>query len=246
MRRSQVYTSFDRCMGWLLPPRCVLCRGAGQAPAFDLCRDCESACPGIRQPCPRCGLSCASPSIAGDERCDQCQAWDLPFTACLTPWAYEFPVTQLVQALKYEGALANARILGTRLASHARDRVQLWQAASPLVVPMPLHRSRLIERGFNQSREIARIAAKLLDLQLAEPALSRVRATAPQVGLGRRERAGNLRGAFAADARLVAGRTVVLVDDVVTTGSTAAEAARTLAAAGAHAVQVWAAARALG
>jgi len=111
---------------------------------------------------------------------------------------------------------------------------------------MPLHRSRLVERGFNQSLEIARVAARLLDLQLAEPALHRVRATAPQVGLGRRERAGNLRGAFAADGQLVAGRTVVLVDDVVTTGSTATEAARTLTAAGARAVQIWAAARALG
>jgi ComF family protein len=164
----------------------------------------------------------------------------------VAPWAYEFPVSQLVQSLKYEGALANARILGTRLARHAGDRVQLCQAASPLMVPMPLHRSRLVARGFNQSREIARIVSRLLDLQLAEPALVRVRATAPQVGLGREERAGNLRGAFAADARLVAGRTVVLVDDVVTTGSTAAEAARALAAAGARSVQVWAAARALG
>jgi ComF family protein len=246
MRRSQVYRTLDRCVGWLLPPRCVLCRGAGQAPAYDLCLDCESAFPGIRHPCPRCGLSCAAPLSAGTGHCDRCRAWDLPYTSCLAPWAYEFPVTQLVQALKYEAALANARILGTRLAMHASERVQQWQAAIPLVVPMPLHRSRLVERGFNQSREIARVAARLLDLQLAEPALHRVRATAPQVGLGRRERTGNLHGAFAADARLVAGRTVVLVDDVVTTGSTAAEAARTLTAAGAGAVQIWAAARALG
>jgi ComF family protein len=246
MRRSQVYTMFDQCMGWLLPPRCVLCRGAGQAPAYDLCLACESAFPVIEHPCPRCGLSGAAPLRADAKHCDRCQAWDLPYNACLAPWAYEFPVSQLVQSLKYEGALANARILGTRLALHARGRVQQWQAAAPLVVPLPLHRSRLVERGFNQSYEIARFVSRLLDLQLAERALARVRATAPQVGLGRDERAGNLRGAFAADARLVAGRTVVLVDDVVTTGSTAAEAARTLAAAGARAVQVWAAARALG
>ncbi|MGL6224916.1 MAG: double zinc ribbon domain-containing protein, partial [Steroidobacteraceae bacterium] len=161
---------FDQCVGWLLPPRCVLCRGAGQGPAYDLCVECESAFPDIKRPCPRCGLPCAAPLHADAGPCDQCQAWDLPFTACLAPWAYAFPVTQLVQALKYEGALANARILGTRLAMHASERLQRWQAASPLVVPMPLHRSRLVERGFNQSREIARVTARLLDLQLAEPA----------------------------------------------------------------------------
>jgi ComF family protein len=172
----------------------------------------------------------------------------LPFSRCVAPWAYEFPVTQLVQALKYEGALANARILGTRIAAVGRPALAELAGgrATPLLVPLPLHPSRLVERGFNQSREIARIVARGLDLRLDERALCRVRATAPQVGLARTARASNLSGAFAADARIVTGRTILLVDDVVTTGSTAAEAARTLLAAGAQSVQVWAAARALG
>ena len=167
----------------------------------------------------------------------------------MAPWAYEFPVTQLVQALKYEGALANARILGTRIAAAGRPALaELTGSSAPpsLLVPLPLHPSRLVERGFNQSREIARIVGRCLNLRLNERALRRVRATAPQVGLARIERASNLNGAFAADAGIVAGRTIILVDDVVTTGSTAAEAARTLLAAGAQSVQVWAAARALG
>jgi ComF family protein len=172
----------------------------------------------------------------------------LPYTRCLAPWAYEFPVTQLVQALKYEGALANARILGTRIAAAAVPALAELPGSDPLplLVPLPLHPSRLVERGFNQSREIARVVARRLDLHLDERALRRVRATAPQVGLARLERAGNLSGAFTADARIVAGRTIILLDDVVTTGSSAAEATRTLLAAGAQSVQVWAAARALG
>ena len=195
----------------------------------------------------RCGL----PRAAGDQGaadCGRCRVLALPYSRCLAPWAYEFPVTHLVQALKYEGALANARILGIRIAAAGRPVLaQLADpTARPLLVPLPLHPSRLVERGFNQSREIARIVARSLDLRVEELALRRVRATAPQVGLARFERAGNLSGAFAADARIVAGRTIILVDDVVTTGSTAAEAARTLLAADAQSVQVWAAARALG
>ena len=94
---------------------------------------------------------------------------------------------------------------------------------------------------------LMRLTWSLMDssAMIGMPALRRTRATAPQVGLARHERAGNLSGAFAADHRVVAGRVVILLDDVVTTGSTAAEAARTLLAAGAISVQVWAAARAL-
>ena len=164
----------------------------------------------------------------------------------MAPWAYEFPLTQLVQALKYEGALANARVFGTRMVVQAqREQNNSWQR-TPLVVPMPLHPSRLVERGFNQSHEIARVVSRLLDLRLADSGLRRIRSTAPQVGLSRQERAGNLRGAFAADSTIVAGQHVVLIDDVVTTGSTAIEAASTLRDAGAESIAVWAVARALG
>jgi ComF family protein len=155
-------------------------------------------------------------------------------------------VTVLVQALKYEGALANARVFGTRMARQARSETGNSRCRPALVVPMPLHPSRLVERGFNQSHEIARVVARLLDLRLAAGGLRRVRATAPQVGLTRRERAGNLHGAFVAVPPVVAGRHVVLIDDVVTTGSTVLEAASTLRSAGAASVAVWAVARALG
>jgi ComF family protein len=175
-----------------------------------------------------------------------CRALDLPYSRCVAPWAYEFPVTQLVQALKYEGALANARVFGTRMVTQAlSEKSDPWREAA-LVVPMPLHPSRLVERGFNQSHEIARVVSRLLDLRLAGPGLRRIRGTAPQVGLSRHERAGNLSGAFAADSSLVAGRHVLLIDDVVTTGSTAIEAASTLRSAGAGPIAVWAVARALG
>lgn len=247
MRSSWVYSAIDRCAGWLWPPRCVLCRRAGQWPAIDLCAACEAEFPVISMACPRCGLP-RPDHDHGFADCARCHSLALPYSRVVAPWAYEFPVTQLVQALKYEGALANARILGTRIASAAGPTLAQLAVGKPLplVVPLPLHPSRLVERGFNQSREIARIVARSLDLSLDERALRRVRATAPQVGLARIERANNLSGAFAADAGIVASQTIILVDDVVTTGSTVAEAACTLLAAGAQSVQVWAAARALG
>ena len=181
-----------------------------------------------------------------EEGCARCRTLDLPYSRCVAPWAYEFPVTQLVQALKYEGALANARVFGTRMVVQAlREQGDPWREAA-LIVPMPLHPSRLVERGFNQSHEIARVVSRLLDLRLAGSGLRRVRGTAPQVGLSRHERAGNLAGAFAADPNIVAGRHVLLIDDVVTTGSTAIAAASSLRVAGAESITVWAVARALG
>jgi ComF family protein len=246
MRRNQVYTLFDRCMGWVLPPRCVLCRRPGQRPAFDLCTDCEAEIPVVPYPCDRCGLPRLASAGATENGCERCHTIHLPYFRCMAPWVYEFPVTHLVQALKYEGALANARVFGTRLAAHAVSEAKDRWPCSALVVSMPLHPSRLVERGFNQSYEIARVVSRLLDLELDGQALRRIRATAPQVGLDRGARAVNLSGAFAADSRKVTGHHVILVDDVVTTGSTAIEAASTLRAAGAAAIEVWAVARAVG
>jgi ComF family protein len=241
MSIRQVYRLVDGVASRLLPPRCVLCHGPGQLAGYDLCADCESRLPVPPAGCPRCGLP--GPG-AGHVPCARCVAEPPPFARLCAPWLYEDPVTRLVQALKYDGALANARVLGTRI---ARDRATdlLPAGESSLLVPVPLHPARLVERGFNQSHEIARVVARALGLRLAPAALRRVRATPAQVGLARAERLGNLRDAFRADAGVVSKQAVILLDDVVTTGSTVAAAATELLRAGAASVEVWAAARAL-
>jgi ComF family protein len=150
----------------------------------------------------------------------------------------------MILDLKYEDALANARVLGTLLADAVV--LQRLQTAVDVIVPMPLHRDRLVERGFNQSHEIARFVARPLGLPCDPGLLRRSRSTRPQVGLARAERVANVRDAFCPGAAGLAGRHVALVDDVVTTGSTAAEAARALRDAGAATVEVWAVARAHG
>jgi ComF family protein len=112
------------------------------------------------------------------------------------------------------------------------------------ILPIPLHRARLARRGYNQALELARPIASLLGLAVLPRALVRTRDTAPQTELDADARRRNLRGAFTAEADAIAGRRVLLVDDVVTTGATVREAAATLIRAGAASVAVAAAARA--
>ena len=240
---SWVYRCFDRLGAVLLPPRCLLCHGPGAAPCRDLCADCEADLPWLRAACPRCGLPRSSPATGADgDACESCRDRPQPHRRCHAPFSYEFPLTELVPSLKYQGALSCARVLGTLLAeSVARARLH---GDVSVVVPMPLHRSRLVERGFNQSLELARFAGAALGVQFDALALQRTRATEPQVGLPRAERSRNVRGAFVAQPSRVAQRNVALLDDVVTTGATVAEAARALVAAGASRVDVWCVARA--
>lgn len=178
------------------------------------------------------------------DSCEHCRGRGQPHRSCHAPFLYEFPLTELVPSLKYRGALACARVLGTLLAeSVARACLR---GGVDLVVPMPLHRSRLVERGFNQSFELARYASAGLRVELDAEALLRTRATEPQVGLPRADRSRNVRGAFVAHTSRLAGRNVALLDDVVTTGATVAEATRAMLAAGAARVDVWCVARATG
>ena len=231
---ARVYRLFDRLAAAALPARCVLCHGPGQPPSLDLCAACEADLPWLAGACARCGEPSAEPCA--------CAGLARPYARCHAAFDYAFPLDRLVQALKYEGALANARVLGHALAQSLRRAAR--EADVDAIVPVPLHRARLVERGFNQSLEIARTVRTALGLALLPAALERTRATAAQVGLARAARRDNVRGAFAGRRACVEGRRLALLDDVVTTGATVAEAAVALRAAGARHVDVWCLARA--
>ena len=148
----------------------------------------------------------------------------------------------LVHALKYRGQLATGRVLGVLLGdSILRCRLHL---DVDVVVPVPLHRVRHAERGFNQSAELGRWVARQVGSRFCEGAVTRVRHTGPQVGLRLDERRTNLAGAFSCAASLV-GLRVAVVDDVLTTGSTARAIATALHEVGAASVDLWCVARAL-
>jgi len=153
-------------------------------------------------------------------------------TRALYAAPFESPLAELVRGLKYGGRVSAAAVLGGLLAS-------LLPAATGsawLVAPVPLHRTRRRERGFNQAELIAGSLAGGLGLPLRADALSRRRATPSQTALPRHERIENVRGAFASTGRLPANARVILVDDVVTTGATLAEAAAALLVGGAETI----------
>jgi ComF family protein len=216
---------------------CAVCCGWGASRLCDACRA-RYALPRAR--CPRCALPVPSPGLV----CLGCRREPPPQTATVAALDYAFPWDGLIAQFKYHAALDLAAPLAALLVRAVRA------AALPLpdcVVPVPLAPRRLAERGYNQAGELARRAASALRLPMHAGALQRwLDGSAPQVGHGRSERIDALRGAFGvAPARSARwrGGSVALVDDVLTTGATAAEAARVLLAAGAREVQLWVLAR---
>ncbi|MEP7242908.1 MAG: ComF family protein [Gammaproteobacteria bacterium] len=205
----------------LMPPTCCLCAAAGQMPDLDLCEVCSMLLP-----------------VNRDAPVDVAANWPA-FARVLVPFEYAYPVDHLIRALKFRGERVYARVLGTLLAqAHQAVRQELPN----LIVPMPLHSARYRERGFNQAQEIARFAARRLGVAVDTRSLLRKVATQEQSGLSLAERRMNVRGAFEG-ARGLQGKRVALVDDVLTTGSTALAASTALLAAGVTEVELWAVAR---
>ena len=153
-------------------------------------------------------------------------------------------VKKLLYHLKYDGDRLIARDLACFLVA-GWGKIAAHIAGQPVIfVPVPLHRDRQATRGYNQTELIACHAARELDLSVDAKALSRVKPTLAQHGLGRQARVDNLRGAFACAPIRVEGKVVVLVDDVFTSGATLSEAARTITAGGARGVLALTVARA--
>jgi ComF family protein len=209
-----------------LPQRCELC--AGHSGTDLVCRACTRGLPRIEAACPVCALP-----APGGATCGRCLAHPPPFDATTSAYAYEFPVDRLVQAFKYHGRLALAEWCAETIVT-ARMRVSAPVPAH--IVAMPLAAERQRERGFNQAVEIARAVATRMGATLIDTGVRRTRATAPQAASPWEERTTNIRGAFACSIDL-AGMNIAVVDDVMTTGATLAEFARTLKAAGAARVE---------
>lgn len=216
----------------LVEQDCALC-GCRSGESL-MCQACVDALPRIVRACARCAIPLASEATL----CGECvRAGRHAFDDSLAVFEYRFPVDRLVQRFKYAGDLALGRWFAERLAEGAAKRPR-----PDLIVAVPLANRSLRRRGFNQALVLARHVAASLVLRCEIDAVSRVRETAKQEGLGRRQRIENLRDAFRCDLRL-AGEHVAVVDDVVTTGATAGALARVLREGGAGRVSVWAVAR---
>lgn len=226
---------WHRATAMLLPPRCLVCGDAGDG--ADLCTACRGDLPRNGACCARCAL----PLPVAAPECGICQKRPPAFLRSVAPLLYAPPVDRLLTRFKFHADLASGRLLADVLG----DALAGWDGLQGLdcLVPVPLHRRRLAQRGYNQTLELARPLALRLGLRLAPEALRRTRATVAQSDLDGPARRRNVRGAFAADGDL-AGARVLLLDDVVTTTTTVREAAAMLLGAGAAVVHVCAVARA--
>lgn len=193
---------------------------AGEA----VCAACASELP--HRPssaCPCCGL----PGLGGG-RCAACERERPAYDATIALYDFVFPVDAMVHGLKYQHRLSMASFFGAALAARALN----FGEHVDLVLPMPLHPRRLAERGFNQAVELARPLARERGLPLGLAVVRKLRDIPAQAGLDREARLRNPRGAFGCDVSLE-GQRVIVVDDVMTTGATLDELARTLKRQGA-------------
>ena len=225
----------------VLPPHCLLCGDDGHD-GRDLCAACAESLVRNAVCCPRCALPLQVPAPA----CGECLQRQPPFEAAFAPFLYAHPLDLLMTRLKFGRSLAAGRVL-SELWSEAIT--QMAPALPTLFVPVPLHPSRLRERGYNQAFELLRPLAHALRIPVAESLLARTRATPAQANLDAIGRRQNLRGAFEFHAPALRGSApadahVALIDDVMTTGATLRECARVLRRAGIGRVDVWALARA--
>jgi ComF family protein len=223
---SLVYRWFNFAQFWLLPPACVLCQASGQL-ELDLCLGCAAKLPRLGNRCQGCALPL--PVEAAGLRCGACLLSHDGIHRTVALGGYAPPLSDLITRFKYQRGLEAGRVLAGLLAAelsqHYRD--DEWPH---LLVPIPLHSSRLSQRGYNQAALLATDLGKALRLPVAMRAIRRERATPTQQGLSARERRRNLRGAFVVSApwQHSSAQRIALIDDVVTTISTVREVASEL------------------
>jgi competence protein ComFC len=220
-------------LDWLFPPVCGGCGRKG----FRWCPDCQKQVIRVPDPvCQSCGLPLSHPGL-----CPTCHASPPTYEAIRAWVVFEGPIRHAIHSLKYRRNAALGDALAPHLAGYARNLS--WQV--DLVVPVPLGRQRMQERGYNQVGLFAKPLAAIQGWHYSPNVLVRTRETLSQVGLSPLERKENISGAFQAEPVLADGKAILLVDDVVTTGATLSACSEALIKAGARIIYALTLARAL-
>lgn len=210
---------------------CLLCnKELSENTHYSMCNKCLQALPKNNgKTCAKCGEQINSQS----KYCLRCKSQKPKFTQCFSPLLYQKPVTTLIKNFKYN----NKRYYSETLGNFLVESYVLNNLNCDLVFPVPLHEKRQNERGFNQAELLANQLVKQLHIPISTDALKRVKHTQTQTSLTKTERAENVKKAFVVTQKeLVKDRTILLVDDVYTTGSTLNECAKVLFKAGAKEV----------
>ena len=224
---------FRKSLVWsLLPPRCLLCDQPGM-PNIDMCETCWTELPANRLCCPICALPLAAPAVA----CGLCLRRTPEFHRTVAPMQYHAPISVLMSRFKFHQDLAAGRLLAELFCRHTKN-IELPDA----LVPVPLHRKRLRQRGFDQALELAKGIARGKSLNLRSDILTRIRHTSAQTDLNAVERRKNCKDAFVLNTHSLPEH-IALLDDVMTTGTTVSECARVLKKAGVKQVDIWVMAR---
>lgn len=222
-----------------LPRRCGICRrGLFASENRTICAACWAAIPRIEgSRCPLCGVPFQAPAATSDSpthRCASCRESPPSYTQAVSAGLYSGVLADAIRRCKYHNQLNLTPVLGELIEPLVRTL-----PSADAVVAVPLHVRRLRQREFNQSLRIAAWIARRLERPLWPSALQRIRWTATQTTLDRTQRSANVRRAFSVRSPgVVAGKRLLLVDDVYTTGATVNECARALHAAGASEVYV--------
>lgn len=226
-------------LDFLLPRACPACRSLlRDSTTADFCQDCLLGIIPITPPfCPCCALPYVTQG-GENHLCELCLRHPPPFSVAHVAGLFDEELRQLVHRFKYDGQFHLDQALGRLLAQALPEGI-----AADLIVPVPLHPTRLRERSYNQALLLARLVGKRLGKPVPPRLLRRIRATPPQQGLTAEARRRNLKGAFALSGELH-GERVLLIDDVLTTGATVRECSRVLLDGGAAEVQVAVLARA--
>ena len=214
--REKLLRIGNEALDLIFPPRCVGCGRVGSW----FCDRCMAAVEPVPEPvCPICGRPTPDGQV-----CPFCRSHPLHLNAVRSVALFKEPLRSAIHALKYRGRKQVAGPLGSLMASYlTRPRESL-----DIIVPVPLHPDREKERGYNQAALLAGEISRRTGVPMAPGVLARARYTRPQVTLSARERMENVRGAFECNERKVAGKRVMLVDDVCTTGATMDAAAQAL------------------
>lgn len=218
------------------PYHCIICNDKANR-ELDLCIECERLLPWLKNCCKYCAASLPSTQSI----CGACLKKPLPFHKLYVLFSYTEIIKKMITGLKFQQQLVFAHILGTLLAEKISAYYQN-EKLPDLLIPVPLHKKRLYERGFNQVIEIARPISKKLNISIGYKSCKRVINTVAQSELPANQRSNNVKNAFVAHKQL-AYQYIALLDDVITTGHTLTEISRALYDVGVKRIDVWCCAR---
>jgi ComF family protein len=249
---SEIKNLLPHAIDILFPPRCLVCERDLKLADIDskeilppfrsiweriideraFCPTCFSELPFIRGPvCARCGSPLSIENYQQPDICGECLVFPPPFISAISLGFYGGSLQKSIELLKYRNQRSIARPLGHLLSIVSETWIK--SHAIDVILPIPLHKKRIRERGYNQSALIARAMGSYTGLPVEIDSLIRVRNTMPQVSLRINEREKNVKGAFKVrDPERIKGKRVLLLDDVITTGSTIKEATKSLISSG--------------